>query len=228
MSKKTFYSFDPTTGEFMGEVEGQVSKFVTSGPANTLTKTPPKTGENEVARRKGSDWEVVEDHRGLQGFIENQPLIINEIGSLPDGFTTQKVEEPIIVEQAEKFISSYAAKVRNNFAQMDTIQAEAYHQAEIVARRVIAGDASTADKAFLKARDVDAKTINPMTGKPVKSVDEAAQVIVMTAEIWYDVLNTTEVARKQAIAQVHTMSEIPSDLQTWLTENFKWLPDNLS
>ena len=130
--------------------------------------------------------------------------------------------EPTVV------IAAYAKGVRDNFAVIDATQAEAYRQAEIVARRVIAGDASTADKAFLKARDVDAKTTNPMTGKPVKDVPEAAQVIVATAEMWYAVLNTTEVARKQAITQISNMDTPPADLKNWLAENFIWLPENLS
>lgn len=124
-------------------------------------------------------------------------------------------------------ITAYAKAARDNFATIDATQAEAYRQVEIVARRVVDGSASAADKAFLKARDVDAKTLNPMTGEPVKDVPEAAQVIIATAEMWYAVLNTTEVARKQAITQISTMDKPPADLKTWLAENFTWLPENL-
>lgn len=127
-------------------------------------------------------------------------------------------------------VEAFTRNVRSRFAVTDSAQAEAYRQVAEIAKRVVAGNATDADKAILKARDVDSGTLNPQTGKPVKSVQEAAQLIVATEQIWYGVLTTTDVARKQAIAAVKAMSpsEIPRDLDAWLSENFQWLPENLS
>lgn len=142
----------------------------------------------------------------------------------------QEQKEKAALENSINLITAYTKSIRDQFSTIDAVQAEAYRQAEEIARRVLSGDATSADEATLKARDVDAATINPTSGKPVKDVTEAAEVIVATAQIWRDVLNTTEIARKQAAAQVRAMdpSDIPDDMDAWLASNFIWLPESLS
>lgn len=160
-------------------------------------------------------------------------LDFDDIRTIDDTATVEDsaaIDYTASIDDTVSYVAVFTKQIRDTFAITDAAQAEAYRQVEIVARRVLTGDASTTDKAFLKARDVDAKTLNPLTGKPVGDVEEAAKVIVMTAEVWYSVLSTTEVARKQAVAKIRAMdpADVPRDLNAWLTENFKWLPENLS
>lgn len=57
-------------------------------PRGCVTIPPPETTNGYVAVFKDGNWIIVEDHRGKEGWIEDQRIIIENLGPLPDGFST--------------------------------------------------------------------------------------------------------------------------------------------
>ncbi len=66
MKTKTVYSYDPATGEYIGETTSfesprQPGKYLT--PADAAETAPPETGEHEAAVWGDGKWTISEDWR---------------------------------------------------------------------------------------------------------------------------------------------------------------------
>lgn len=70
------------SGWFAGEVEDHGLL------PNNATHTPPQMQNGYIPRFSGGKWELVENHRGKQGYLNGQPHTIKEYGPLPDGWST--------------------------------------------------------------------------------------------------------------------------------------------
>jgi hypothetical protein len=62
-------------------------------PAGCVSKLPEDRA-GFVARwiENENDWEYIEDHRGIEGYIKGEPFTIKEPGPLPEGFTVEYVD----------------------------------------------------------------------------------------------------------------------------------------
>jgi hypothetical protein len=66
-------------------------------PARAYTNSPPTAGENQVARRVGNSWELVDDYRGEWYDADNEKVFITDVGIVPEeGWTA----EPKVVEES--------------------------------------------------------------------------------------------------------------------------------
>lgn len=70
-------------------------------PAKATTTAPPSVGVDEVAvfDTASDTWTIVENHIGKEGYLNDEPYTVMELGALPLGFT---VEKPLAVFKQEK------------------------------------------------------------------------------------------------------------------------------
>lgn len=59
----------------------------TSAPANALRKELLPERDGFHFGEKSGDWTYIEDHRGKNGFVNGESLVIEEYGSLPEGWS---------------------------------------------------------------------------------------------------------------------------------------------
>lgn len=76
-------------------------------PANTTSIEPPFAIEKHVRVFKNGAWEQVEDNRGTEYWLpgddwQTEPHKMEELGSLPDGATTERPEKPFSQLKIEK------------------------------------------------------------------------------------------------------------------------------
>jgi len=89
------YHYHRTTSEYLGETKARVSPLDPQNyliPACSTEFPPPSTKEHEVAVFEGSTWTIKPDYRG-QWYDGRNPVIVSEIGPLPDGYT--KNQKPL-------------------------------------------------------------------------------------------------------------------------------------
>ncbi len=90
MKTKTVYSYDPTTGEYIGEAIAheaprQPGKYLI--PAHATESAPPEIGEHEATVWDGGEWTIREDWRSHEGYINGEPTVIEALGPLPEGWS---------------------------------------------------------------------------------------------------------------------------------------------
>lgn len=95
------YNYDKLTKEYTRqsyadldpEETKQQGKNVYLIPANATTKKPPKAKEHEVVIYNNG-WEIVADYRGLYMVNSDmQPLKVDKIGALPEGYAVATEEQ---------------------------------------------------------------------------------------------------------------------------------------
>lgn len=60
---------------------------------NNATRTAPELRKGFIPRWNGKAWEQIENHTGEQGYLNDQPHIIDQYGPYPEGFLTQEEYE---------------------------------------------------------------------------------------------------------------------------------------
>ena len=82
--QKTVYQHD-SNGYFLGETTAYNGLM-----PNGTTDIKPTLKEGYIPKFVNNAWEQVENHIGLEGYLNGQPYTIKEYGELPNGFTTEK------------------------------------------------------------------------------------------------------------------------------------------
>lgn len=98
----TYYQIDDTGELLSGPIDAREDPRTPGHffiPNGGIIITPPEISSGHVARWKGDAWEIFEDHRGLEGWVEGEPTVITELGPLPEGWiadapTPQEPLEP--------------------------------------------------------------------------------------------------------------------------------------
>lgn len=68
----------------------------TMPPANALRGDKPTAPAGYWPGESGGAWIDIEDHRGLQGWLDGEPYTVTDFGPLPDGWSDAAPEpEPI-------------------------------------------------------------------------------------------------------------------------------------
>lgn len=128
--------------------------FTHASPANPNAKPPRNAVRSEAPEpglvpgfcpcRDGKKWKQIEDHRGEEGFVGENPIRIEELGPYPDGWTKDH-PEPEGVEKERMDILS----------RLDQIDAESIRPLRAIAQ----GEATDADHEKLAALDEEAQTL---------------------------------------------------------------------
>lgn len=106
-----FYSYDPTTLIFSGEVlaqENPVKKGEFLEPAFSTKDKPPVPGENQIPMFKDGSWTLMPNFAGKMFWDKNGvPGIMREVGvPLPDGATL--TQPPLTTAQKQELLKSKA------------------------------------------------------------------------------------------------------------------------
>jgi hypothetical protein len=118
-----------------------------------FTPRPPEFSEGycPVFDEDANAWMLVEDHRGEAGYLDGEYTIIEQIGPVPDGWTTEPPPAPPFVDTRtaeQKREDAYRAEVSPIAQSATTCRAEAE------ALRRIAGDEEGAAAADAKADEL--------------------------------------------------------------------------
>lgn len=95
------YHYHPDTYEYLGVSEAKIDPLETvkAGekvyliPAHATTDQPPKVGSNQIARRTGDTWDLVDDYRGQTYWHKDTgaKITITAMGeTIPGGHATQE------------------------------------------------------------------------------------------------------------------------------------------
>lgn len=129
--------------------------YTGSAPANTGTLPPDTALRTAPPARQGywpvlngtrDGWELVEDHRGEEGWLDGSPATLHTLGPLPSGWQTLPPEQPGPADPAEMRKAAYHAEA-------DPLRELAFsYKAEAEALR-LAGDDDAAGRAEKKYRN---------------------------------------------------------------------------
>ena len=78
---------------YIGQINAELDIYARDGsyliPAGCIDTTPPKISAGYVAQWNGSDWDIIEDHRGKAAYrkADGVAVIIDKVGSLSDDLT---------------------------------------------------------------------------------------------------------------------------------------------
>ena len=120
--EKVMYMFDPLTHEYQGSRPAQRvgDKTIMESAYATATPPPDVIPEGKVARWTGTQWDLVEDHRqhldstgtkqgGTPYWLPSEgddwqspPRYTENLGPLPAGAMTARLEKPLSVVREEK------------------------------------------------------------------------------------------------------------------------------
>ena len=101
------YSFDPSTGEYIGECVAQESpkeKGVYLLPANSTDVAPSAAGDNESAVWDGVLWTIVDDFRGAVFWTDccTRHVIVSLGEIVPDNLpTTPPPNDMVLIENGQ-------------------------------------------------------------------------------------------------------------------------------
>lgn len=118
----------------------------TVAPENALRLPPPRQdGYWPVLNSSCDGWELMEDHRGLRGWIDGRYGVVTTLGPLPDDWRedTPEEEEQASIEQQRQSAYGALADPLRDLAVSYRIEAEAWRNR---------GNAAMAKKAWEKYR----------------------------------------------------------------------------
>ena len=101
------YQYD-SNGYFVGHCDD----YGDSLPHNCIA-VQPVLQEGFIPRWNGEGWEQVENHKGLEGYLNGEPYTIKDYGPLPDGFSTSKPLPSLdeAKKQARQELKSYRQQI---------------------------------------------------------------------------------------------------------------------
>ncbi len=176
MKTKTVYSYDPATGEYIGETiahESPLEKGVYLIPAYATETAPAEPSEHEATVWIDGKWTIVEDWRGCEGYANGEPTVIETLGPLPEGWSETPPEPSLDELQAAKIAEIRAAALDKGRAGASIIGSVAPYLAYKMAL-------TPDDVAYLKLANDIAKAEADMLGIP------HAEVTAEIKEKWLD------------------------------------------
>lgn len=80
-------------------------------PADALRTAPPRRdGYWPVRNQAGDGWELMEDHRGEEGWLHGQSAVITALGVLPEGWSASPPTDVPAMDASEKRAAQYRAR----------------------------------------------------------------------------------------------------------------------
>ena len=104
----------------------------TVAPTNAVRGEPPEVIGGHWPCWDGQAWRQVEDHRGMEGWLNGEPFTVNDLGALPDDWTVEPPEPaPEAIAAAEKAAAVMAAdQLITARLQRQVVQTESFAPAE--------------------------------------------------------------------------------------------------
>ena len=86
---QTYYTFNPLTGELVGDGRTTVDGSIAYQLRSTTTIAPPQAGANQIPVFDGQVWKLVSDYREqtVYSIVDGSSMDIEQLGELPEGYT---------------------------------------------------------------------------------------------------------------------------------------------
>lgn len=127
------------------EEESRERQYLIPGGCYAIAPPPPlESGYCARITKAHDEWEILEDHRGREGWIDGRQARIETVGPLPDGWADEPPEAPDTRAPEEKRRAAYRDEVDPVCAQITGYRLEAES-------RRASGDEAEADSLDAKA-----------------------------------------------------------------------------
>ncbi len=113
-----------TDNIYIGQVNAELDIYARNGsyliPAGCIDISPPKISAEHTARWNGSDWEIIDDHRGKAAYrkADGVAVIVDKAGSLPDELTMLEPASEYCEWDGEKWIENQDKKAEAEEAKL--------------------------------------------------------------------------------------------------------------
>lgn len=115
-------------------------------PNNSTHSVPPEA-TGYIARWNGVAWEMAENHKNEQGYVNGKPFTIRDYGPYPEGFS---LEPPEPDEEEER-----KSKIEKIMARLRELDSESIRPLRAIAEN----KATDEDTEKLKTLDAEAETL---------------------------------------------------------------------
>lgn len=119
------YHYDSITKEYLGTSIADNDPLVEGSwliPANATTVPAQEQPTGFAMVWDTGTWRRVEDHRGMPGYIGETPVVITELGTLPEGWSSDKPKAVVTREVALKEINKIKNNKRDNGLTLDGVR----------------------------------------------------------------------------------------------------------
>ncbi len=224
---------------YIGQINAELDIYARDGsyliPAGCIDTTPPKISAGYVARWNGSDWDIIEDHRGKAAYrkADGVSVIIDKVGSLSDDLTLLEPANEYCEWDGKKWIENQAKKAQ---AAADFLEASKLALLKAIARNAqnIVAAKSGMDTLppfevqiwHLQAAEAAAWKADPSAPTPIldqiattRGIDPAElKATVLKKNTAYESLCATVAGKRQAIEKQIEAAKTIDELNTINTE----------
>ncbi len=207
------YNYHEKTNEFLKQSDAIISPLEPNQflyPAFSTDIAPPAINKNQVAVFKNNAWQIQPDFRGKIYWLDDGDGNIEKITIADIGDIIPKkaiLTEPIAKIPSLKEFKTAVINQINQIAYQKSFDdnqidyQNAYMQAKEILSKSTGQNIDDRDYPSVKI-DVIVGTIDPRNKHPVKTLKQAAQLIIFTRNIWLNKIDNIRKTRKTANAAV--------------------------
>lgn len=199
-------------GIYVGDGDARIDPLDTDRhliPANATPLAPAVARADKERVFDGSKWTFVDDYRGAKYWTaEGVEMTIHLLGDVvPADALSAAPEVPLAdrIKSAIAEVNGLADSATQKFTSgLPASRKAEYENAERQSDLLLAEVDPDNPVGLYKALDVDLKvgTIDPRTGAPVASLRAAAEVVLLTRDLWFSKLDDIRDVRKVANSEI--------------------------
>lgn len=128
---------------YIGQINAELDIYARDGsyliPAGCIDTTPPKISAGYVARWNGSDWDIIEDHRGKAAYrkADGVAVIIDKVGRLTNDLTLLEPANEYCEWDGKKWIENQAKKAEAEETKLATAKSIALSRLNQQAQAIV-------------------------------------------------------------------------------------------
>lgn len=132
-----------TDNIYIGQINAELDIYARDGsyliPAGCIDTTPPKISAGYVARWNGSDWDIIEDHRGKAAYrkVDGVAVIIDKVGRLTNDLTLLEPANEYCEWDGKKWIENQAKKAEAEETKLATAKSIALSRLNQQAQAIV-------------------------------------------------------------------------------------------
>ena len=207
------YHYDMITNEFLKQSDAIISPLEPDQflyPAFSTNIAPPAINKNQVAVLKNNAWQVTRDLRGKIYWLPDgdgnfEKITIENIGDIfpKKAILTEPIAKIPSLRQFKAAVISQINQIayQKSFDDNQIDYQNAFRQAKEILSKSTSEDLDEKKYPSVKI-DISVGTIDPRSKQPVKNLRQAAEVIILTRNIWLNKIDNIRKTRKTANAAV--------------------------
>ena len=224
---------------YIGQINAELDIYARDGsyliPAGCIDTTPPKISAGYVARWNGSDWDIIEDHRGKAAYrkADGVAVIIDKVGSLSGDLTLLEPANEYCEWDGKKWIENQAKKSEAEETKLATAKSIALSRLNQQAQEIVNEQSGMDDlpafevqswavqakeaRAWSEAPDAETPVLNQIAQS--RGIDPAElKATVLKKNTAYESLCATVAGKRQAIEKQIEAAKTIDELNTINTE----------